>query len=161
MNINIRDAIEQDYEPLIDLFDLVDTLHRDNLPTIFQKPSGPARDQDFFQSLLIDQETALFIAEIENEITGFILAISRETPPIPVFIPARLVLVTDIAVKKEFRRRGIGRLLVNKVHKWAETRGASAVELTVYAFNQTALDFYKTIGYETINLRMRFPIIQG
>ncbi len=161
MNINIRDAIEQDYEPLIDLFDLVDTLHRDNLPTIFQKPSGPARDQDFFQSLLIDQETALFIAEIENEITGFILAISRETPPIPVFIPARLVLVTDIAVKKEFRRRGIGRLLVNKVHKWAETRGASAVELTVYTFNQTALDFYKTIGYETINLRMRFPIIQG
>ena len=161
MNINIRDAIEQDYEPLIDLFDLVDTLHRDNLPTIFQKPSGPARDQDFFQSLLIDQETALFIAEIENEITGFILAISRETPPIPVFIPSRLALVTDIVVKKEFRRRGIGRLLVNKVHKWAETRGASAVELTVYAFNQTALDFYKTIGYETINLRMRFPIIQG
>ena len=161
MNINIRDAKEQDYEPLIDLFDLVDTLHRDNLPTIFQKPSGPARDQDFFQSLLIDQKTALFIAEIENEITGFILAISRETPPIPVFVPARLVLVTDIAVKKDFRRRGIGRLLVNKVHKWAETRGASAVELTLYAFNQTAFDFYKTIGYETINLRMRFPIIQG
>jgi hypothetical protein len=36
MNIIIRDAKVQEYEPLLDLFDLVDTLHRDNLPTIFQ-----------------------------------------------------------------------------------------------------------------------------
>lgn len=161
MNIIIRDAKVQEYEPLLDLFDLVDTLHRDNLPTIFQKPSGPARDQEFTQSLLIDQETALFIAEIENEIAGFILAINRETPPIPVFIPAHLALVTDIVVKNEFRRRGIGRLLVNKVHKWAETRAASAVELSVYAFNQAAFEFYNNIGYETISLRMRFPLIQA
>jgi len=55
MNIKIRDAKVQDYEPLLDLFDLVDTLHQDNLSTIVQKPSGPAQDQEFFQSLLIDQ----------------------------------------------------------------------------------------------------------
>ena len=160
MQVKIRKAKSQDYEPLLELFDLVDTLHRENLPYIFQKPPGRARDQDYFQSLLFDQETALFIAEIENEIAGFILAFIRETPPIPVFIPTRLALVTDIAVKKEFRRRGIGHLLVNKVHKWAVTRGASAVELTVFTFNQEAFDFYKAIGYETISLRMRFPLIE-
>lgn len=161
MKAIIREATTQDYEPLLKLFDLVDTLHRHNLPNIFQKPPGPARDQDYFKSLLVDQETVLFIASIENDIAGFILAIIRETPPIPVFIPARLALVTDIAVKKEFRRRGIGQLLVNKVHKWAEIRGTSAVELNVFAFNQESLDFYKTIGYETISLRMRFPLNQG
>ena len=158
MKVTVRKATIQDYEPLLELFDLVDTLHRHNLPNIFQKPPGPARDQDYFKSLLVDPETVLFIAEIENDIAGFILAIIRETPPIPVFIPARLALVTDISVKKEFRRRGIGQQLVNKVHSWAEIRGASAVELTVYAFNQESLEFYKTIGYETIGLRMRFPI---
>ena len=85
----------------------------------------------------------------------------HETPPISVFIPVRLALVSDIAVKTEFRRHGIGSMLVNKVHEWGETRGASAVELTVYAFNQSAIDFYEAIGYETINFRMRYPIIQG
>jgi ribosomal protein S18 acetylase RimI-like enzyme len=161
MKATIRFANTQDYIPLLDLFELVDTLHRENLPGIFQKPTGPARDQDYFESLLLDQETGLFIAEVEDEIAGFILAILHETPPFSVFIPSRLALVSDIAVKTEFRRQGIGRLLVNKIHEWGETRGASAVELTVYAFNQAAIDFYETIGYETINFRMRYPIIHG
>jgi len=161
MKVTVRKATTQDYEPLLELFDLVDTLHRHNLPNIFQKSPGPARDQDYFKSLLVDPDTVLYLAEIENDIAGFILAIIRETPPIPVFIPARLALVTDISVKKEFRLRGIGQQLVNKVHSWAEIRGASAVELNVYAFNQESLEFYKTIGYETISLRMRFPLNQG
>lgn len=161
MKATIRFANAQDYVPLLDLFELVDTFHRENLPTIFQKPAGPARDQDYFESLLLDQENGLFIAEVEDEIAGFILAILHITPPFSVFIPSRLALVSDIVVKTEFRRQGIGRLLVNKIHEWAETQGASAVELTVYSFNQAAIDFYKTIGYETINFRMRYPIIQG
>jgi ribosomal protein S18 acetylase RimI-like enzyme len=157
----IRKAIPQDYIPLLELFEAVDTLHRDNLPHIFQKPPGPARDKNYFLSLLSDEEAALFIAEKEDEIAGFILAIAQDTPPIPVFIPTRFVMVTDIVVKEEFRRKGIGRLLINETHKWAENKGAASVELNVFAFNQEAIDFYEDIGYETISLRMKFPLIQG
>ena len=82
MKATIRFANAQDYVPLLDLFELVDTFHRENLPTIFQKPAGPARDQDYFESLLLDQENGLFIAEVEDEIAGFILAILHDYTPI-------------------------------------------------------------------------------
>jgi ribosomal protein S18 acetylase RimI-like enzyme len=160
-DITIRKAIPQDYKRLLELFEAVDTLHRNNLPHIFQKPPGPVRDKNYFLSLLSDEEAALFIAEKEDEITGFILALSQDTPPIPVFIPTRFVMITDIAVKEEFRRKGIGRLLINETHKWAKDKAAASVELNVFAFNQEAIDFYEDIGYEIISLRMRYPVNPG
>ncbi|MBN1137717.1 MAG: hypothetical protein JXM73_14110 [Anaerolineae bacterium] len=38
MEINIRQATAQDYEALCAIIDDVDSLHRDHLPHIFQKP---------------------------------------------------------------------------------------------------------------------------
>ena len=154
-DVTIRGARPQDYNPLLELFDAVDTLHSDNLPNIFQRFPGPARDKGYFYSLLSDEEAAVFIAEVANEITGFILAFVRETPPIPVFIPARIVLISDIAVRTKFRRLGIGSQLMDRVCSWAESKGAIAIELNVYAFNQDAIEFYKSIDFEIISLRMR------
>lgn len=154
----IREARPKDYRPLLDLFDAVDGLHRINLPGIFQCFPGPARDKGYFSSLLADEETALFIAEVAGEISGFILAFARDTPPIPVFIPTRLVLISDIAVKIKFRRQGIGSQLMARVYSWAVTKGATAIELNVYAFNQEAIEFYKSIGFDIISLRMRKSI---
>ena len=40
MEVNIRKATDDDYKSLYHLFDEIDTLHRDNLLHIFQKPGG-------------------------------------------------------------------------------------------------------------------------
>jgi ribosomal protein S18 acetylase RimI-like enzyme len=156
--VTIREARPQDYHPLLQLFDAVDTLHSDNLPNIFQRFPGPARDKGYFYSLLSDEETALFIAEAAGGITGFILAFVRDTPSIPVFIPARIVLISDIAVMTKFRRQGIGSQLMERVCWWAKTKGATSIELNVYSFNHDAIDFYKAIGFNAISLHMRKSI---
>jgi len=143
---------------LLELFNAVDTLHSDNLPNIFQRFPGPARVKGYFYSLLSDEETALFITEAAGGITGFILAFVRDTPSIPVFIPARIVLISDIAVMTKFRRQGIGSRLMEWVCRWAKTKGASSIELNVYSFIHYAIEFYKAIGFYTINLRMRKSI---
>jgi len=38
--------------------------------------------------------------------------------------------------------------------------GATSVQLTVYEFNQAAIDFYRSLGYETLSRRMRKPLVQ-
>ena len=154
-DVTIREARPQDYIPVLELFNAVDTLHSDNLPNIFQRSPGPARDKGYFYSLLSDEETALFVAEASGEIIGFILAFIRDTPPIPVFISARIVLISDIAVMTKFRRQSIGSQLMERVCRWAETNGATSIELNVYSFNHDAIEFLRAIGFDIVSLRMR------
>jgi len=154
MEIIIREATAGDYDALCAIIDEVDTLHRDRMPHIFQKPPGPVRDKEYILGLLADDSVGLFVAEVEGQVAGFVHALVRDTPPWPVLVPRRRAFVDSLAVGQEFRRHGIGRALMDRAHTWAAAKGAVDVELNVFEFNQPALAFYRALGYETSTRRM-------
>ena len=154
MEISIRNATAADYNSLCDLFDEIDALHRDNLPHIFQKPDGAARAPEFFLGLITDENIALLVADLGGELVGFIHAMVRETPAIPIFVPRRTVVVESIVVKSELQNHGIGRLLMDEMEEWAIAKAATSVELNVYEFNQTAISFYEGLGFQTLSRKM-------
>ena len=154
MEISVRKATADDYNSLCELFDEGDALHRDNLPHIFQKPSGAAREQDYYLELIADENVALFVAEVGEQLVGFVHAIVRNPPPFPVFVPRRYAIVDGIVVKSGFQNHGIGRILMDKMQEWASAKGATSIELNVYEFNQAANAFYRKLGYETISHKM-------
>jgi ribosomal protein S18 acetylase RimI-like enzyme len=45
------------------------------------------------------------------------------------------------------RRRGVGQLLVSGIIEWAAMRGAHTVRLMVVCVNETAISFYKRMGF--------------
>lgn len=159
MDVLIRAATADDYEVLCKLFEEVDALHRQNLPQIFQKPPGAAREQEYYQGLLADENVGFFIAEMEGEPVGFVCAMIRDTPPIPILVPRRFAMVDSIGVKSGLRRCGIGSMLMQHIHRWAISKGATAIELNVYEFNEGAISFYQSLGYETLSRRMSKPLI--
>ena len=61
METVIREATADDYEALCELFDEVDALHRDHLPHFFRRPTGPVRDQAYYQGLITDENTGLLL----------------------------------------------------------------------------------------------------
>ena len=61
MEVVIREAAADDYAVLCELFDEVDALHRDNLPQIFQKPTGPVWEQETYRGLITDENVGLFV----------------------------------------------------------------------------------------------------
>ena len=152
--ITIRPATAEDYDALCAIIDEVDTLHRDRMPHIFQKPPGPVRDREYILGLLADENVGLFVAEVEGQVAGFVHALVRDTPPWPVLVPRRRAFVDSLAVGREFRRHGIGRALMDHAHEWAIAKGAVDIELNVFEFNQPALAFYRALGYETSTRRM-------
>lgn len=154
MKVSIRKANAKDYSALCDLFDEVDALHRDNLPHLFQKPRGPVREHDYYWGLIADENVGLFVAEVDEMLVGFVQAVIRGAPEIPVLVPRRYAVVDSIGVKSEFRNRGIGRMLMDTVHEWAIARGVTSVELNVYEFNKAAIAFYRSLGYETLSRKM-------
>lgn len=150
----IREATSADYEVLCALFDEVDALHRDHLPQIFRQPPGPVRERAYYQGLLADEAVGLFLAEVDGTAVGFVHGVIREAPAIPLLVPRRYAVVDSIGVKADYRGRGIGRMLMHRIHAWASAAGASAIELNVHAFNASAIAFYRRLGYEIASQRM-------
>jgi ribosomal protein S18 acetylase RimI-like enzyme len=158
VEIIIRPARARDYDDLCNLIDTADALHHRHLPHIFRKPRSPARDVAYIVGLISDPDTALFVAEVEGQLAGFVTVLVRDASPIPVLVPRRLAIVDNLAVRRDLRRHGIGRALMHKAQRWASARGATAVELNVYEFNEAAIAFYEALGYEKFSRRMSTPL---
>jgi len=158
MMVKIRPARPEDYEALCEIIDEVDALHREHLPHIFQKPAGPVRERDYLLGLMADDEAGLFVAELEGRLVGFVDVIVRDTVPLPLLVPRRVAIVDNLAVQAGHRRSGIGQALMETAQEWAAARGATSIELNVYAFNQAAIAFYQRLGYQTHSFRLRRPL---
>jgi ribosomal protein S18 acetylase RimI-like enzyme len=154
MKLSIREAVASDYDDLCALFDEGDALHRENLPRIFQKPRGAVRGRDYVLGLIADEAVGFFVAQVRDRLVGLICVMIRESPEVPIFVRRRYTVVNDVVVKDEFRRAGIGRALMEKAHEWAVAEGADSIELNVWEFNQGAIEFYQTLGYETASRKM-------
>lgn len=158
METHIRKATANDYDNLCELFNEIDALHRVNLPHIFQKPNGAAREKDYYLGLVADENIGLFVVEADEELIGFVHVLIRDTPIFPVIIPQHYAVIDGIGVKSEFQNHGIGKILMEKAQEWAATNGAVFIELNVYEFNKNAISFYERLGYQVSSRRMRKSI---
>ncbi len=62
--------------------------------------------------------------------------------------------VNTMAIAKQYRSRGWGRLLVEKAEEVARERGLRSIGLGVDADNVVARKLYEEMGFETVRLRM-------
>ena len=63
-------------------------------------------------------------------------------------------MVDDLAVRREWRGRGIGRALLARAEQWAQARQVGAIELNVWEFNAGARALYERLGYATFSRKM-------
>lgn len=68
----------------------------------------------------------------------------------------RFLYIQHMAVAPEFRRRGVGRLMLTKAVDIARREGIKRVELDVWSFNFDAKRFYTKHGFEVFNEKMAF-----
>jgi ribosomal protein S18 acetylase RimI-like enzyme len=154
MEIRIRNAAAEDYDDVCRLIDEVDALHRDHLPNIFREPVGPGRTESYYQGLIDDQDAALFVAETKERLVGYIHVAIMDAPNYPILIPRRFAVVDNLGVEADLQHQGIGQILMDTAQEWAIARGATAIELNVYEFNEAAQAFYRQLGYATLSRRM-------
>ena len=83
---------------------------------------------------------------IESPIAGYIVA--RET--------AGELHINNVAVRREYRRRGIGAALLTRILDEARRRQANAAFLEVRSGNQAAQSLYKMSGFKAIARRPNY-----
>ena len=97
----------------------------------------------FFLQELQVQCARSFLAEIDGRIVGYVLF----------WLLPNEIDVHNLAVHSEFRRQGIGRLLLQQVISEARRRSLARVTLEVRQSNLAAQKLYESVGFVTIGIR--------
>ena len=136
----------------------VDALHYAALPDLFRTTEEAEHDSICFRKSLKNPDQLMLGAELDRNLIGIAFAEHRSLLAKGVFQPRSYVLLKELVVARDFRRQGVARALIKKVHSWAAQRGAEGVELVVFAFNHTALATYAHMGYQIRTSTLWFPL---
>jgi ribosomal protein S18 acetylase RimI-like enzyme len=153
VEVTIRQAIEEDYAAVNRILQEGQDEHADALPGIFAK----ARDvmpKTFFRSLLHNGQWCVYVAEANRQMVGLAMIEMKQSPNFRALVTRRYAHLHEIAVLSFHRRHGIGRRLFEQCAAWAQTHEASSMELTVWNFNESAIEFYRSLGMQSINTKM-------
>lgn len=153
MTTLLRQAKAEDYEALCALFAEGDQLHQNALPARFQM-TKPARTLEFFQTQLTDEANQFIVAEGAGKIQGFIFFTTATIDGATTMKARTYLYINSMVVAKTSRRQGIGRQLLAYVETWAQAHHITEIELTVFAFNQAALQLYQEVGYTPVSYRL-------
>ena len=93
----------------------------------------------------------VFVAEVNGIVAGYIHTEKYQTL---YFEP--MINILGLAVSSEFRRRGIGRMLLKRAERWANEVGIHKIRLNSGASRKEAHSFYRAMGYSNEKGQIRF-----
>ncbi|MCS6834500.1 MAG: GNAT family N-acetyltransferase [Anaerolineae bacterium] len=105
---------------------------------------------------LEDWDYAVFVAEVDGQVVGFITAMIVEMLP-DTFEGERGGMVGDLYVQPDYRG-GTGRALLEAALGWFRLRRVRYYELHVASANAVGLAFWRSAGGREIMYRMRVVI---
>lgn len=103
-----------------------------------EEPLSAAEASRFLE----DPAVLFWVAEADGVIGGFlfchVLSMRHR--------PARELLLYETGTRKDWRRKGVGRALMNAAFDWMKTNGVD--QIWVLADNDGAAEFYRANGFE-------------
>jgi len=154
----VRFATEKDIEKVNDLRKQVNDIHVLGRPDIFK--AGFCQEfQDFAYTLLNGENKDILVAEREGVICGMACVDYVCKLESPYMMARYFYHVQEIAVDEAFRRQGVARELFEFMKEDARRRGLDKIELDVWAFNESAKEFYEAMGFREMRRWMEYSLI--
>ncbi len=99
-----------------------------------------------------DKGHAVFIAESpDGGAVGWVQVCART-----ILVSDRHAEVEGLVVDREWRGKGVGRVLMKRAEEWARREGCAAVSLRSNVVRDGARPFYESIGYDVVKTQWAF-----
>ena len=141
LRVRIRSAEPADLDSLVSLLAALFSIEED---FVFDAP----KQRRGLTLMLENERGCVLVAEAEGEVVGMCsgqLLVSTAEGGLS-------LLVEDVVVHEPWRRRGVGRLLLEAISGWSKAKKASRLQLLADRNNIPALDFYRHQGWRTTEL---------
>ncbi len=106
------------------------------------------------QRLFETSYSTVLVAQMDHCVVGMVSMQSL----VSTAMGERVGLIEDMIVTRDFRRMGIGRMLLKAMIHISEDLGYARLSLGADMRNDEALAFYRTFGFETSNMGLMYKI---
>tara|TARA_B100001250_G_scaffold259432_1_gene223390 strand:+ start:211 stop:669 length:459 start_codon:yes stop_codon:yes gene_type:complete len=135
-NLIIKEAVIADAEKIGEVFDLY--------RQFYKKAPDKTLSVEYIKQRLSNKESTIFFVERNNICMGIVqLYITFDSLEL-----AKKIVLYDLFVKSEYRKKGIGTMLMNISKNFAEKNNIRSIELSTAISNGTAQSLYESLGYE-------------
>jgi GNAT superfamily N-acetyltransferase len=141
----IRGADPRDLDRVAALWIALSEHHASGDPLFALRPNAEAEIHRLLTATLRDPEAAIFVCERDGALLGFCTVRIDRAPPIQ--LEVRRAEITDLMVRANERRRGVGRGLVERALAWVAERGVERCEVRVASLNAEGQRFWRSIGF--------------
>ena len=141
----VRPGGRRDVEAVVALWVELLRHHAPLDPQYHPADGAEATWRDHLVRLLRAPGGAVFVHEHDRVLDGF--AVVETARAAPVFSETVRAEITDLYVRPDARRGGIGRALVETALAWVGERGVGRVEVRVVAGNPEGQAFWRGLGF--------------
>lgn len=145
-------ATESHIPGIIELWKEFSDYHRNMDPIYARSEDGPSNFGDYVKGLLDSDDSQVLVAMDSGKAVAYSIARIVKRPP--VFRDIEYGFISDLGVKSEYRRKGLGAQILNGIFEWLESREIDRIELLVLAKNEIGVSFWKKHGFEVFLYRM-------
>jgi diamine N-acetyltransferase len=151
--VTIRRARTGDELMLTQLSRVVQGLHVEQRPDYF-RPTETAALIAWYRTLLEQAQARVWLAELDGSAVGYVLAVVQQRDATLFTRELRWCQIDQLAVAPAYRRRGIGRTLVEQAIADARADGIIQIEATCWSFNATAQEMFRGLGFSPRVVRL-------
>ncbi|MGG3523201.1 GNAT family N-acetyltransferase [Bacillus pseudomycoides] len=151
----IRLIEETDAEPFLELCRKIDEETEFMLFKEGERTTTIEQQKSAIKRMSQSSNSAIFVAEIEDELVGYLMAIGGQPKRI------RHSVYIVVGVTHENSGKGVGTKLFKELENWAKTFGVIRLELTVRVNNTSAISLYEKLGYEIEGIKRGSCVVDG
>ncbi|MBR3076628.1 MAG: GNAT family N-acetyltransferase [Oscillospiraceae bacterium] len=155
--MQLRFAVLEDLPAVNVLRRQVNELHVTGRPETFKAGFPPELEHHVY-TVFHDPDQKILVAEEDGQLCGFAVLHQIRRPETPFMYERRFLDVDEFGVAPAFRRRGVGRALIDRAKAWAKEQGFDRLELNMWEFNRDALAFYEAVGFQTYRRYLEIPL---
>ncbi|MGC8542380.1 MAG: GNAT family N-acetyltransferase [Vulcanisaeta sp.] len=146
--VTIREAREGDVEYLVDLVVRLKRLNSEFDPLFSARSDCAERAREYLLNAIRDNKNHLIlVAEDMGKIVGVLKADIRERL---FYSPSIEGAIVDFYVMPEYRRKGLGRQMLERAVTILRERGAQLITAEFPTQNQIAINFYNKMGFRSL-----------
>ncbi len=140
--MTIRKMTLKDYPVVSGMMEALHRLHVENRPDLFTQAMCQ-NFQEKYEEMIQDDTCILLLAEENGLPLGFCILYIQEPRGIMLQKSAHM---DDLFVAENARRKGVAKKLYREAQLRARAAGAAHMTLKVWAFNEPAIAFYRSMG---------------
>lgn len=109
--------------------------------------------QEYFENMIKNE--IVFVAQIEEKIVGYLAGSICEQIS---YITESFAELDNMCIDDEYRRFGIGTLLMDEFKKYCKEKNMQNIKVTASAKNSKAIQFYMKNGFEDYNVTLKIKL---